>query len=128
VCRSSQVRSICSKHWPSGPAFAIRFLFVHLTCFIMSRTLRANSLWKLVTSRSDLFVINSPSPKAFPSIPMNSIATPNPSIGRLQQFPKHFSTTPANMSQTNQNFLLSEVFNVKGKVCCSPVPGSNLPC
>jgi hypothetical protein len=47
---------------------------------------------------------------------MSSFPSTNPSIGRFQQFQKQFSTTSANMSQTNNNFLLSEVFNVKGKV------------
>jgi hypothetical protein len=34
----------------------------------------------------------------------------------LQQIQKQFSTSPSKMSQSNNNFLLSEVFNVKGKV------------
>ena len=47
---------------------------------------------------------------------MSNFPSTNHSFGRLQQVQKQFSTTSANMSQSNNNFLLSEVFNVKGKV------------
>jgi hypothetical protein len=53
---------------------------------------------------------------------------------RLQQIQKQFSTSPSKMSQSNNNFLLSEVFNVKGKVSlhtsepisCRPIDTSRL--
>src|ERR1700712_5586068 len=44
---------------------------------------------------------------------------------RLQQFQKQFSTSPIKMSDSNKNFLLSEVFNVKGKVCLPFPPSSH---
>lgn len=47
---------------------------------------------------------------------MSNFSSTNHLFGRLQQVQKQFSTTSANMSQSNKNFLLSEVFNVKGKV------------
>jgi hypothetical protein len=37
-------------------------------------------------------------------------------ITRIQQFQKQFSTITVKMSKSNNNFLPSEVFNVKGKV------------
>lgn len=38
-------------------------------------------------------------------------------VNRLETLKSHFSTSSLNMSQTNnQDFLLSEIFNVKGKV------------
>lgn len=57
---------------------------------------------------------------------MSSFPFTNPSISRFQQFQEQFSTTSASMSQTNNNFLLSEVFNVKGKVALITGGGSGI--
>jgi len=57
---------------------------------------------------------------------MNNFPFANASTNRRQQFQKQFSTSSANMSQTNNNFLLGEVFNVKGKVALVTGGGSGI--
>ena len=57
---------------------------------------------------------------------MISFPSANLSIDRLQQFRSQFSTTSGNMSETNNNFLLNEIFDVKGKVRLeTPLHGSS---
>ncbi|TEY57686.1 hypothetical protein BOTCAL_0208g00020 [Botryotinia calthae] len=52
---------------------------------------------------------------------MKSISNP-----RFQQSPNHFSTSTTKMSDSNNNFLLSNVFNVKGKVALVTGGGSGI--
>ena len=79
--------------------------------------LRGSSLLKSVTSRYH--------PTTYCSLfrpVIYSFMTKTPSTSpqsHLQQIQKQFSTSSSKMSQSNNNFLLSEVFNVKGKVGCS---------
>jgi len=48
------------------------------------------------------------------------------SLSRLQQFKNQFSTTTIKMSESNKNFLLENVFNVKGKVALVTGGGSGI--
>jgi hypothetical protein len=76
--------------------------------------LRGSSLLKSVTSRyypTTYYSLFRPAIYSFMTkTPSNSPQT------HLQQIQQQFSTSPSKMSQSNNNFLLSEVFNVKGKV------------
>lgn len=93
----------------------------------MSGIVKRNSLWKLVTSRSCSPVISSRcSTKGYLSASMSNFPSTNHSFRRLQQVQKQFFTTSENMSQSNNNFLLSEVFNVKGKVALVTGGGSGI--
>jgi len=94
---------------------------------MMSQTLQRQSLYKVMTSRSSLLVLPIYSSlKVLASSSMIRASSASSSINRIQQFQKQFSTTSTNMSQTNNNFLLSEVFNVKGKVALISGGGSGI--
>ena len=96
------------------------------------KKLRGSSLLKSVTSRSH--------PTTYcslfrPAIYSSTTRAPSTSPRtHLQQIQKQFSTSPSKMSQSNNNFLLSEVFDVKGKVSlhtsepisCRPIETSRL--
>lgn len=63
---------------------------------------------------------------SFTAMNIQTVSTVQPAI-RLQQLQKHFSaTTNSKMSDTNKNFLLSNVFNVKGKVRVLPGLGKHI--
>jgi hypothetical protein len=92
------------------------FLFVRIpsTMMPLKTTPASASCLRQVTSRSRS-AITSRSFVSF-SKQINNFL-PSTSLNRLQQLDKHFSSSSAaNMSESNQHFLLENVFNVKGKV------------
>lgn len=84
-----------------------------------------NALLRINNCRKPLSLMTSTTPRrSIARIPYRSISSITPSQKHMksifnpqfQQSSTDFSTSTTKMSDTNKNFLLSEVFNVKGKV------------